>query len=83
MALVADRYIRASEIRSFSFCRRAWFLERRGAVSALQSAQTFGTADHQEHGEAATRATAAVRATSALLIGGVVALAVVAWWWLR
>jgi hypothetical protein len=83
MALVADRYIRASELRSFSFCRRARFLERKGIVSALQSAQTFGTADHQQHGVAAGRTTGAARASSVLLIAGVIAFAVVAWWWHR
>jgi hypothetical protein len=83
MAFVAGRYIRASELRTFSFCRRAWFLERRGIVSALQSARTFGTTDHQQHRQAAAHATAAARASSALLIAGVIAFAVAGWWWLR
>lgn len=68
---------------SFSFSRRAWFLERKGIVPALQSARTFGTEDHHQHREAAAHATAAARASSALLIAGVIAFAVVAWWWLR
>jgi hypothetical protein len=83
MAFVAARYIRASELRSFSFCRRAWFLERKGIVSALQSAQTLGTADHQQHREAAAHATAAARVSSVLLIAGVLAFAISAWWCLR
>jgi len=27
---MADRYIRASELKDFAFCHRAWFLERVG-----------------------------------------------------
>ena len=45
------RYIRASELRTFLFCERAWFLERRGKPSTLQSERIFGTTDHDGQNE--------------------------------
>jgi len=59
MAFVADRYIRASELRTFSFLAGALGSSNaKASFSALQSARTFGTTDHQQHRQAAAHATA-------------------------
>jgi hypothetical protein len=42
---MSDRYVMASELKSFAFCRRAWFLERQGTVSALVSERARGRAE--------------------------------------
>jgi hypothetical protein len=42
---MSDRYVMASELKSFAFCRRAWFLEHHGAESALVGERTRGRAD--------------------------------------
>jgi hypothetical protein len=39
-------YIRASELKDFAFCRRAWFLERQGIQTTLTEVRALGTADH-------------------------------------
>jgi hypothetical protein len=41
-----EPYIRASELKDFAFCNRAWFLERQGVQTELTEARERGTADH-------------------------------------
>ena len=36
---MGERYVTASELKSFAFCRRAWLLERQGIESALVGEQ--------------------------------------------
>jgi len=42
--------IRASEIGSFLYCRRAWWYERSGEKSANQAEMLSGIHLHQSHG---------------------------------
>jgi hypothetical protein len=78
-----NRYIKASEIKSFAFCERAWLMERKGVRSALKQEQAFGQNDHRRHGLEAGRAEAKRRLSSLLLILGLIGLAVALWWQLR
>jgi hypothetical protein len=77
-----DRYIRASELKNFAFCRRAWFLERQGTESALASERALGRADHVIHGGAVRQATARSRAATLPFMLGLAGIAAAAlhWW---
>jgi CRISPR/Cas system-associated exonuclease Cas4 (RecB family) len=44
------RPIRASEIGSYLYCRRAWWYRLRGVQSANQAEMAAGTALHEQHG---------------------------------
>jgi hypothetical protein len=68
-----EQYIRASDIGTFLYCRRAWHLSREGAPSLLEMERAQGTAFHQQHGQrmqAAPRARRLARwcALAALLL---------------
>ena len=80
---MSDRYITASELKSFAFCRRAWFLERQGAESALVSERARGRADHVSHGGAVQQANLGRRAATLLFVLGLAGIAAAALrWWL-
>jgi CRISPR/Cas system-associated exonuclease Cas4 (RecB family) len=42
--------IRASEIGSYLYCRRAWWLRQQGAESTSQAEMAAGTELHRKHG---------------------------------
>jgi hypothetical protein len=44
------RPLRASEIGSYLYCRRAWWYHLRGVQSSNQAELAAGTALHQQHG---------------------------------
>jgi CRISPR/Cas system-associated exonuclease Cas4 (RecB family) len=44
------RPLRASEIGSYLYCRRAWWYRLQGFESSNQAEMAFGTALHQQHG---------------------------------
>ena len=44
-----ERYINASEIGSYVFCKRAWFLARVQAPSELTAEREAGSAWHESH----------------------------------
>ena len=74
------RYIRASEVGSFAFCRRAWFLERQNQPTDPSEAQEAG-AHFAGHGQAARKLLSAARLSLLLLvmgIGGIVCVALLA-----
>jgi len=74
------RYIRASDLKSFAFCKRAWFLEQQGVQSTLASERLKGSADHDQHREAVQVAVATGKTASILLVLGI-ALALAAFIW--
>lgn len=47
----SGRYIKASEIGTYVFCRRAWWFERTGASSSREPERAAGTAYHASYGE--------------------------------
>ena len=44
------RTIRASELGTFQYCRRAWWYQRQGVPSENQAELTGGSEFHREHG---------------------------------
>ena len=82
---MSDRYVTASELKSFAFCRRAWFLERQGAESALVSERARGRADHVSHGGAVQQANLGRRVATLLFVLGLAGItaAVLLWWLAR
>lgn len=42
--------VRASEIGSYLYCRRAWWYQRQGQAPLLSEAQESGLAWHRRHG---------------------------------
>jgi hypothetical protein len=82
---MSDRYVTASELKSFAFCRRAWFLERQGTESALVSERARGRADHESHGQTVRQANLGRRAATLLFVLGLVGIAAAAllWWFAR
>ena len=55
------RYIRVSEVNSYLFCKRAWYLDQRGAESVLAERRAEGTTYHRRHGEEVQSARTATR----------------------
>jgi len=53
---MSDKWIRASEISDYVYCRRAWWLKRvRGFSSQNVRELTAGTAYHRKHGQLVQR----------------------------
>jgi hypothetical protein len=70
------RTIRASEIGTYLFCRRAWWYQKRGAPSENQAELAGGTQLHQRHGRAVVASGCMRVAAYALLLAALVVLAV-------
>ena len=54
-----EAYIRASDVGTFLFCKRAWHLTQLGSASSLEPERARGAAFHERHGNrvrAASRA---------------------------
>ena len=70
------RTIRASEISSYLYCQRAWWYQKRGEPSENQAELASGTELHYRHGRAVL-VTGCIRiAAYALLLMGIVLLAI-------
>lgn len=48
--------VRASEIGSYLYCRRAWWYQRQGQASLNQEELAAGTELHRQHGRQVLRA---------------------------
>ncbi|HEY9075841.1 MAG TPA: hypothetical protein VIO61_04820 [Anaerolineaceae bacterium] len=70
------RTIRASEINSFLYCRRAWWYHIQGGVSQNKAELEGGTRFHQRHGRIVMQATLLSWAGGCLLLLALVVLAV-------
>lgn len=77
------RYIRASEVNTYLFCKRAWHLGRQGEVSSLTPQRAQGVAYHQEHGDQVRSASSAKITAKWFALAGVFFLAVFLWLVLR
>jgi hypothetical protein len=77
------RYIRASEINTYLFCKRAWHLGRQGEVSSLGAERAQGVAYHQQHGDEVRSASSAKAMATGFAVAGVFFLAVFLWLVLR
>jgi hypothetical protein len=67
------RYIRASELGSFAFCRRAWFLEQQSQHAVPTQTPQFGAAD-SERARAVPKTPAAARLSVLLFVLGIVGI---------
>jgi hypothetical protein len=71
---LAARRITASEIGTFSFCQRAWFLENQGEPTALTQARDRGATDHATRANAVLQGQKTARAARILLTLGLLVL---------
>jgi hypothetical protein len=74
-ARMTDRYVSASELNSFTFCQRSWYLERQGHETELIEARELGAADHVHRAHSVLRARALARTARILFIVALVGLA--------
>ena len=58
-----NRFISASEIGTWCYCKRAWYLQQLGQPSALTEERTAGTRYHERHYQK-LRSTRRVRAAA-------------------
>jgi hypothetical protein len=70
-----NRYLSASELNSFAFRQRSWFLERQGHETELVEAREVGTADHVHRARTVLRARALARVANILFILALAGLA--------
>jgi hypothetical protein len=64
----AGRYINASEVGTYLFCRRAWAFQREGAPSTREPERQAGTTYHVQHGERVAAAERTGGLSRALLV---------------
>ncbi len=66
--------IRASEIGSYLYCRRAWWYRKQGVQSENQAEMATGTELHEQHGRKVIAAGMLQLAGYALLIAAVLVI---------
>jgi len=59
--MAQEKYVSASEIGSYVFCRRAWYLDRQGLPTTLEPERAAGVAFHERHGQQVQSASRAQR----------------------
>lgn len=65
---MSDQWIRVSDINTYVYCRRSWWLQRQAHVFPdNQKALAYGRRHHQKHGQLRRRSNAARRLAFALL----------------
>lgn len=76
--------VRASDIGSYAFCRRAWFLAQvKGVAHGDPARLAAGVTAHAQHGASVRRAGLAQRVAWLLLAAGALLLVIAALlWWL-
>ena len=68
--MMRDRYIRASELKSFDFCAHAWHFEQKNTPSTLEPEREDGRREHATHAaEAARNVTTSRLAAVTICIG--------------
>ena len=70
----AARRITPSELGTFTFCQRAWFLENQSEPTALTGARDRGATDHATRASAVLQGQKTARAARLLLRLGLLAL---------
>ena len=72
------RYIRASEIGTYVYCRRAWWLKQIAGFEPQDKATVWaaGEAAHLQHGQQVRRSHSQRRAARVLLLCGLLLLAI-------
>lgn len=70
---ISGTTLRASEIGTFLYCRRAWWYDRRGAPAASTTAIESGLAWHRRHGRRVLLAWAARGIGWLLILCGIAA----------
>jgi hypothetical protein len=70
----AARRITPSELGTFTFCQRAWFLEQHGEPTALTDARNRGAADHAQRVVSVAHGQTRARAARVLFILGLLAI---------
>jgi hypothetical protein len=68
------RRITASEIGTFTFCQRAWFLANQGEPTALTDARDRGATDHATRASTVLQGQKTARTARLFLILGLLAL---------
>jgi hypothetical protein len=71
----ASRYIRASEVGAFVYCKRNWHLARQNAPSRLEPERARGTQFHERHGQRIQSAARAGKLASWCAVAAVILLA--------
>ncbi|MGD0708520.1 MAG: hypothetical protein ABSA51_08705 [Anaerolineaceae bacterium] len=70
------RAIRASELGTYLYCKRAWWYQQNGEPSQNQAEMAGGTSFHQAHGRQVVKAGLFQVLAWALLLVAIVSLAV-------
>jgi hypothetical protein len=76
-------YINASEVASFLFCERSWFLSRQGKPSLLEPERARGVQFHQRHSDRVQEAPRARAIATKLAAATLILLALWMVWMFR
>ena len=74
------RFINASEVGQFVFCRRSWFLQSRKTPSLLEAERAKGIGFHQHHSDRMHVARRALAVSRRAAVVTLILLALWLWW---